>query len=208
LMIKNNSSTSAYTGLAIAKSGNEMFLYAANFKTGKIDVFNRTFDMVMNKPFNDPYLPAGYAPFNIQALGDNLYVTYAKVGSDGEEEAGVGKGFVDVYTTKGVLLKRFASKGLLNAPWGVAWAPASFFSGDQKEDAILIGNFGDGRINAYKTDGTFIGQIRMNGKPLVIEGLWALSFPPSTSTIDKNRLYFTAGPEDEKDGIFGYIMNK
>ena len=207
LLIKNNSATSAYTGLALAKSADNSFLYAANFRTGKIDVFNRTFERVNNKPFLDPYLPAGYAPFNIQAIGDNLYVTYAKAGPNGEDEKGVGNGYVNVFNINGVLLKRFASRGQLNSPWGVASAPASFFGSDG-QNAILIGNFGDGRINAYSWDGEFLGQIRMNGKPLVIDGLWSLSFAPSTSTIDKNRLYFTAGPDDEKDGLFGYLIKK
>lgn len=207
LLIKNNAATSSYTGLALAKSGNNSFLYAANFRTGKIDVFNRTFVQVNNKPFLDPYLPGGYAPFNIQLVGGHLYVTYAKVGPDGRDQKGVGNGYVNVFNTNGVLLKRLASKGQLNSPWGVTEAPASFFD-KGGQSAILIGNFGDGRINVYSWDGSFLGQIRMNGKPLVIDELWALSFAPATSTIDPNRLYFTAGPDEEKDGLFGYIIKK
>ena len=207
IQIRHNSNA-VYTGLALNWSGGKPFLFAANFKEAKIDVFSSGFHKVTNKPFNDPYLPDGYAPFNIQSIGDRLYVAYAKVGANGDEEKGVGNGYVDVYNTDGVLLQRFASKGLLNAPWGVAQVPDGFLSGDNAKNAILVGNFGDGRINAYSWDGKFMGQLRMNGKTLVIDGLWALMFPPTTSPIDPMRLYFTAGPENEKYGLFGYILKK
>ena len=208
LLIKNNSATAAYTGLALATDAGASFLYAANFRAGTIDVFDKTFTPVTNKPFIDPFLPAGYSPFNIQTVGDKLYVAYAKVGPDGRDLKGVGNGVVDIYSTNGTLLKRFAEKGSLNSPWGVAQAPASFFKGDPAQTAILIGNFGDGRVNAYSTDGKFLGQLRAKGKPLEIDGLWAISFAPSTSTIDPNRLYFAAGPNHEKDGLFGYIIKE
>jgi uncharacterized protein (TIGR03118 family) len=205
----DNSSTSAYTGLAIAADGGNNFLYAANFRAGRIDVFDKDWNMVNNKPFMDPNLPAGYAPFNIQAVGGKLYVMYAKVDLvEGEEEAGPGLGYVDIYNTDGSFVKRFVSKGQLNAPWGVAWAPASFFGDDENaRPAILIGNFGDGHINAYNEDGNFLGQLRAHGNPIVIDGLWAISFVPATATaVNANRLYFTAGPDDETEGIFGYIV--
>jgi uncharacterized protein (TIGR03118 family) len=134
---------------------------------------------------------------------------YAKVDPvEGEEEAGPGLGYVDIYNTDGSFVKRFVSKGQLNAPWGVAWAPASFFGDDENaRPAILIGNFGDGHINAYNEDGNFLGQLRAHGNPIVIDGLWAISFVPATATtIDANRLYFAAGPDDETEGIFGYIV--
>ena len=206
LLIKNNSATAVYTGLAIANDGGGSFLYAANFRTRTIDVFDRTFTAVTSKPFVDPYLPAGYSPFNIQLVGDKLYVAYAKVGPDGRDLKGKGNGVVNVFSTGGVLLKRFADKGTLNSPWGVAQAPASFFPGTNGQPAILVGNFGDGRINAYATDGKFLGQLQVKDKIVEIEGLWAISFAPSTSTIDPNRLYFAAGPNEEKDGLFGYIL--
>jgi len=198
-----------YTGLTMAKnSAGEYYLYAANFASGKIEVWDKSFNAV-NLPFTDPGLPAGYAPFNIQAVGNSLYVMYAKAGADGEEEKGVGLGYVDVYTPNGVLQNRFASNGKLNAPWGVAWAPDTFFTdGDgNPTPAILVGNFGDGYINVYSLNGESLGQLRgPQGKPIQIEGLWALMFPPATATtVDPNRLYFTAGPDDEKDGLFGYI---
>ena len=218
LRIIDNHETAVYTGLAIANIAdiNRNFLYAANFKAGRIDGFDQKFGMEgfsLKDAFKDPNLPAGYSPFNVQAIGDKLYVTYAKVGAGGKEEIGPGKGFVDIYTPRGALVKRFVSKGCLNAPWGVAQAPDGFFSDDMKghdgQNPILIGNFGDGRINAFNSDGEFLGTLRCKGWPIEIEGLWALSFPPTTATtVDPKRLYFTAGPNGEKDGLFGYIIKK
>ncbi|MBO9565779.1 MAG: TIGR03118 family protein [Niastella sp.] len=219
LLLKNNVATSAYTGLAIAAADGSNYLYAADFRARKIAVWDKNF-AVVNMPFNDPGIPSGYAPFNIQAVGEWLYVLYAKVGPDGRSAAGRGQGYVDIFTTKGNLVKRFATKGALNAPWGVAQAPASFFAdmedaegqkmkaSTENRSAILIGNFGDGYINAYTDDGQYIGVLRSKGRPIVIDGLWAITFPPSTSTIDPNRLYFAAGPDHETDGLFGYIKKE
>ncbi|OQP44482.1 TIGR03118 family protein [Niastella yeongjuensis] len=197
-----------YTGLTMAQNNGAWYLYAANFKSGKIEVWDKNFNAV-NLPFSDPAIPSDYAPFNIELVGGSLYVMYAKVGADGDEEKGVGLGYVDVYNASGVLQNRFASNDNLNAPWGVAWAPDTFFTDadGNPTPAILIGNFGDGYINVYNTKGKFIGQLHgLHGKPLQIEGLWALMFPPATATtVDPNRLYFTAGPDDEMDGLFGYI---
>jgi uncharacterized protein (TIGR03118 family) len=206
----------AFTGLTLATMGNSTFLYAANFAAGRIDVWNSTWQPV-SLPFNDPNIPAGYSPYNIENIDGLLYVAYAKVGPDGRTLAGVGLGYVDVYHPNGTLVKRFASGGPLNAPWGIAKAPDSFFKGaaEDEDDSnnghghdaiILIGNFGDGRINAYRADGKFKGQLRGESEPITIDGLWAIKFPPSTSTIDPNRLYFAAGPNHENDGLFGYII--
>ncbi len=222
----NNVATSAYTGLAIAASGGSNFLYAADFRAGKIAVWERTWAPVSMK-FKDPWLPWGYAPFNIQAVGEYLYVTYAKVGPDGRSEAGEGKGYVSIFRPDGSFVKRFASRDELNAPWGVAMAPASFFPEKIKCDehhhryghsnhghncepqpAILIGNFGDGRINVYSLKGKFLGQLKSNKRTIKIDGLWAITFPPATSTIDPNRLYFAAGPNHETDGLFGYVIKE
>jgi uncharacterized protein (TIGR03118 family) len=209
IRIINNSATSVYTGLALANDGTANFLYAANFRTGKIDVFDKSFAPVA-KAFIDPQLPAGYSPFNIEAIENKLYVAYAKVGPDGRDVQAVGNGFVSIFNPDGSFVQRFASKGMLNSPWGIAKAPASFFGNAIKtnptESTILIGNFGDGKINAYSKDGKFLGQLMSGGKPIAIEGLWAITFPPSTSTIDPNRLYFAAGPNKEADGLFGYII--
>jgi uncharacterized protein (TIGR03118 family) len=211
--VVNRSATSAFTGLALATDQGANFLYAADFRAGKIVVFDGTFTEVTDKPFIDPTLPAGYAPFNIAAIAGNLYVLYAKVGPDGRDEPGVGNGYVSVFNTNGGFIRRFASRGLLNAPWGIAFAPAAYFLGDNTAGndgtvptAILIGNFGDGYIQAYSTNGRLLGLLQAGGKPIHIEGLWALTFPPSTAaSVDPNRLYFSAGPEEEAAGLFGYI---
>jgi uncharacterized protein (TIGR03118 family) len=224
IKVKDNSASSSYTGLAIAADGADSFIYAANFLTANIEVYDTGWTKVSGKPFTDPSLPQGYAPFNIQNVGGNLFVMYAKVSDEpGEEETGPGFGLVDVYYPNGKLIKRFVSGGKLNAPWGVAMAPTAFWAdqkwdGDEEDNGkmiekkhntktvILIGNFGDGHINAYNQDGEFIGQLRSNGKAIEIEGLWAISFAPATATtIDPNWLFFAAGPGDEEHGLFGYI---
>jgi uncharacterized protein (TIGR03118 family) len=206
LLIKNNVGQAIYTGCALATDNGQQYLYAANALKGKIDVFDRTFTPVTTKAFHDPHLPAGYVPFNIRPVADQLFVMYTKVGADGRALKQVGNGVVNIFSTSGVLLKRFADGGKLNAPWGVTLAPATFFPGKGAQTAILVGNFGDGKINAYKPDGKFIEQLKVNDKTVVIEGLWEISFAPATSTIDPNRLYFAAGPNDEKDGLFGYLL--
>jgi uncharacterized protein (TIGR03118 family) len=194
-----------YSGITIAQDGAANFLYVANFSEKKIEVFDANFNDV-DKPFKDPNLPKEYSPFNIQNIGGKLYVMYAKLNEEeGEEEAHPGFGYVDIYNPDGSLEKRFVSKGQLNAPWGIAWAPASFF-GEGGQNAILIGNFGDGSINAYSEDGDFLGQLRHHGKPIKIEGLWGIAFAPATATtVSPNALYFAAGPDDEEHGLFGYI---
>lgn len=203
----NNSATASYFGLALASNMGGNYLYAANFKQATIDVFDNNWNSV-NMKFTDPNLPVQYSPFNIQKIGDQLYVLYAKVGADGNEIHAAGLGIVDIFNTDGSFVKRFISNGELNSPWGIAKAPNSFFGADSTalSNTILVGNFGDGHINAYNTNGNFLGSIQSHGKPLVIDGLWAISFAPVTATsIDPNRLYFEAGPNTEKDGLFGYI---
>lgn len=207
--VANNVATSAYTGLALATNSGQTYLYAADFRAGRIAVWDNNWNAVTSFSFMDPNLPAGYSPFNIQNINGQLYVTYVKVGPDGRSQAGAGLGYVDLYNPNGTLVKRFASVGTLDAPWGLVWAPSSFISDDEDDDtqgAILVGNFGDGHINAYRpSDGKFLGQLSFHKMPIVIEGLWALTFAPSTSTISQGRLYFAAGPDHEEDGLFGYI---
>ena len=226
LTIANNSATSSYTGLALASNSGAHYLYAANFRSGSIDVWDTTFSPVQ-MAFHDPSLPSGYAPFNIQAIGQWLYVMYAKVGTDGRDEAGNGLGVVDIYNTDGSFVKRFASGGSLNAPWGVVQTPSNFLSehdmgddnnhnngndgnDDNSKPAILIGNFGDGHINVFSTDGKYRGQLESHNQTVVIDGLWSLSYAPTTANpvIDPNRLYFTAGPNKEADGLFGYLIKQ
>ena len=191
--VDDSPSGAVYTGIALASDGGDNFLYVANFSAGKIDVYDSLWAEV-EKPFKDPFLPSGYSPFNIQLVGDWLYVMYAKVGSNGDEEKGPGNGFVDIFKTDGSFVRRFASHGPLNAPWGVAKAPAAFWDVNMDmpnvPGAILVGNFGDGRINVYDQSGNFIGPLRSKQKPIVIDGLWAISFAPVTATtVDPGCLF-------------------
>jgi uncharacterized protein (TIGR03118 family) len=229
----------SYTGLAISSISGRNFIYAANFGAKKIDVWDTTFARI-NMAFKDPTLPDEYSPYNIQAVGDSLYVMYAKLKTvdpgAGHGIPGAGLGYVSVFGSDGNFGRRFASKGTLNIPWGVTLAPASFLQGKDvynngsdnggygtkgaplnnnsaaedsrylNEPVILIGNFGDGRINVFSLDAKFLGQLQTHKHTLVIEGLWALSFPPASANIDAGRLYFTAGPDSEKDGVFGYMF--
>jgi uncharacterized protein (TIGR03118 family) len=194
-----------YKGLAIASTAGGTFLYGANFHQGRIDVFDQAFNLVhLSGGFQDPEIPAGFAPFNVQELGGLLYVTYAKQDADAEDEvAGPALGFVDVYSTSGQLLRHLIEHGQLNAPWGLALAPAGFgrFGG-----ALLVGNFGNGRINAYDPNtGEFLGRLRHeDGTPIQIDGLWALRFGNGV-TGNPSTLLFTAGIDDEAHGLFGAI---
>jgi uncharacterized protein (TIGR03118 family) len=193
-----------YKGLAIADSGGATYLYAADFHNARIDIFDANFNRVqLSGSFADPQIPRGFAPFNIQELGGLLYVAYAKQDADrADEVAGQALGFVDVYSTSGQLLRHLIERGQLNAPWGLALAPAGFgrFSG-----ALLVGNFGDGRINAYHpSTGEFLGRLRHeDGSPIEIEGLWALRFGNGV-TGNPTTLLFTAGIDDAH-GLFGAI---
>jgi len=208
----DNSKTSAYKGLAVLTTPAPQ-LYAANFKTGTIDVFDANFKPVTPAPgaFMDPTIPAGFAPFNIQAIGGKLYVTYAKQDANKQYDvAGPGNGYVDVFDGTGKLLQSLLSGGPgffgapgapLNSPWGMALAPATFgtFAGD-----LLVGNFEDGTINAFNPNtGTFLGALQdVNGNTIKIPGLWAINFG-SGALVDT--LYFTAGPGGQKHGILGSI---
>ncbi len=204
----DDSPDASYLGITIASDGADNFLYVANFAEKKIDVYDKDWAEV-EKPFTDPFLPHDYSPFNIQNVGGKLFVMYAKLGDDGDEVKAPGNGFVDVYNPDGSLSRRFASRGPLNAPWGVTEAPAGFWGDGNIQNVILVGNFGDGRINAYSPLGFFLGQLRSNGNPIVIDGLWGIAFAPATSTaINLNWLYFAAGPDDEEHGLFGYIKKR
>ena len=226
-----------YKGLAIAND----HLYATDFHNARVDVFDGGFDLVSTPGmFVDPRIPHGFAPFGIQVLGGNVFVTYAKQDADAEDDVkGQGLGFVDEYDTSGNLLGRVASRGQLNAPWGLAIAPSSFgrFAGD-----LLVGNFGDGRIDAFAPHEDELHGVRVNatahhgdggpggdgaqgdgpghdlgfepqgalrgdhGKRIEIDGLWALQ--PGMGGANNGpatTLFFTAGPDDESNGLFGTI---
>jgi uncharacterized protein (TIGR03118 family) len=208
IVVANRSSDGAiYKGLAIADTAAGPRLYAADFHNARVDVFNGSFGLVPGG-FVDPALPAGYAPFNVQTIGDRVFVAYAKQDEDAEDEvAGQGTGFVAAYDLAGNLLERVAQHGQLNAPWGLALAPNGFgrFAGD-----LLVGNFGDGQINAYEElpNGRFAhrGELRgSDGKPLAIDGLWALRFGNGGNAGPTDTLFFTAGPDEESHGLFGSI---
>ena len=203
----NSASGAVYKGLAIVNDGTQNLLFVTDFHNNAVDVFDASFQYV--RSFTDPDIADGFAPFGAANINGQVFVTYAKqMAPDNEDdEPGPGNGFVDVFDAGGVLVRNFASMGSLNSPWAVVLAPANFgaASGD-----ILVGNFGDGRINAFKPDGTFDGQLNgKGGQPLAIEGLWGLSFGNGTKNGGKaNALYFAAGPDDEAHGLFGSITAK
>ncbi|MDT7806691.1 MAG: hypothetical protein QOJ70_504 [Acidobacteriota bacterium] len=201
-----------YTGLAVGNNGTN-HLYAADFANGKIDVYDTNFVLqpTASFPFADPTIPTTMAntfhPFNIQNIGGSLYVAYAKVGTDGKDEAGIGNGFVRRFNTNGVRDLTFGiNNGPLNSPWGLTIAPASFgiFGG-----ALLVGNFGEGNpsIHAFNpTTGAFLGTLQNEaGDGIVIDELWALQFGNGGSGGDVNTLYFSAGPAEEEHGLFGKL---
>jgi uncharacterized protein (TIGR03118 family) len=197
-----------YKGCTFAMQNGNTYLYVTNFGENSIDVFDTNWHDVPGFAFKDPNIPAGYAPFNIANIKGNLYITYAKVkGPDNEDDVpGSGNGFVDVYSTDGKLIMNYAARGPLNSPWGIAQAPAGF---GVPFHSILVGNFGDGLINVYDSTGNYLGALQSSGKPLVIEGLWALDFPANDfPAFGPNKLYFTAGPKDEQHGLFGYLKNQ
>jgi uncharacterized protein (TIGR03118 family) len=206
VMFDSGSGGAVYKGLALASNGTANFLYATDFHNNKIDVFDKNFAKVaMPGKFQDASLPTGFAPFGIQAIGAKLFVTYAKQDAVAHDNLdGPGLGFVDVFDTAGNLLQRFASAGPLNAPWGVAQAPGNFgrFSGD-----VLIGNFGDGTINAFDpASGQSLGTVNLsNGTTFVQHGLWGIAFGNGLDNQPVNTLFFAAGPNDEADGVYGRI---
>jgi uncharacterized protein (TIGR03118 family) len=194
----------AYTGLALGNNGTGNFLYAADFKNKRIDVFNSAFaPATLAGNFVDPHIPDRYAPFNIQNLGGKLYVTYARQDRDGGLSNG-GNGFVSVFDLNGNFIRRLVSHGHLKSPWGLALAPAGFgeFGG-----ALLVGNHGDGRIHAYNPNtGKFLGRLEdQRGRAVRIDGLFGLAFGNGVSAGDANTLYFAAGPDDGTDGLFGSL---
>jgi uncharacterized protein (TIGR03118 family) len=199
-----------YKGLAFGVNVHGAFLFATNFRAGRIDVFGPPTapgglftPATTDGGFKDPTIPAGFAPFGIQNINGDLFVTYAKQNAQKNADvAGPGNGFVDVFDTDGFLLRRFATRGPLNSPWGVARASFAFglFSGD-----ILVGNFGNGMINVFNSGGQFLAALDgSNGKPLVIDGLWTLTLGGGAKS-SSDTLYFTAGPNGETDGLFGTI---
>lgn len=211
-VVNNSSAKAVYTDIAVVKNNTGTFLLAANFAGKTVDVFDSTFKPAkLAGSFSDPNLPAGYSPFGIHTIGNNVYVTYAQVGTNGFEAVGAGLGVVDQFDLNGNLLVEAIVGGNLNAPWGMAVAPAGFgtFGGD-----LLVGNFGDGVINAYDPHSFALkGQITdATGAPIANPGLWEIVFGAGSTTTgtpatagDPNTLYFAAGINNEKGGLFGAI---
>jgi uncharacterized protein (TIGR03118 family) len=206
----NGANHAVYKGLAVATLNGAPFLYATDLHNSKVDVFDAHFAKPANMQgkFVDPSLPSGYAPFGIVMLDGQLYVTYASQdAAKHDETTGSGLGYVNVFDLSGNLASRFASAGVLNAPWGIAVAPAGFgsFDGD-----LLIGNFGDGRINVFRPNGTgeaiSMGPLAVsNGGTLVIPGLWSLVFGNGDADKPVTTLFYTAGFVNQTDGVFGSI---
>jgi uncharacterized protein (TIGR03118 family) len=203
-LINNSANGAVYTDIALDTTANGSYLLAANFASGNVDVFNSNFvSASLTGGFSDPSIPSGYAPFGIHSIGGKIFVTYAQRNAQGRENVGAGLGYVDVFDTEGNLIQTAISQGNLNAPWGMALAPAGFGSlgGD-----LLVGNFGDGVINAYDPNTfAFIGQIQDDtGAAIANSGLWEIVF--GTNAVgDSNTLYFAAGINGQKDGLFGSI---
>jgi uncharacterized protein (TIGR03118 family) len=197
---------SVYKGLEIATNQSQVQLYAADFRNGAVDVFDAQFKPVNlgASAFVDPTLPAGYAPFNVAQVGGKLLVSYALQGAEKKDDVGgAGHGYVDEYNTDGTLNKRLISGGALDSPWGMVLAPMSFgaFGGD-----LLVGNFGDGTINAFdQATGVYKGTVKDSlGQAIAIDGLWGLAFRPDVAGAD-GKLFFTAGINGEANGLFGTI---
>jgi uncharacterized protein (TIGR03118 family) len=213
----NSAGNAIYKGVTIAMPLTALGrsqLYAADFHNNKIDVWDDQYAPVTTVGgFVDPNLPAGFAPFNVYGLGPLVLVTYAKQDDKAKDDVkGPGNGFIDLYSAEGFFLQRLVSGGQLNSPWGMVFAPDK----DQKTVDLAVGNFGDGMINIYnlsvdttalKIDATWEGALgnAATGQPLVIDGLWALVFGSGQSGFEADEIYFTAGPNDEADGLFGSL---
>jgi uncharacterized protein (TIGR03118 family) len=213
LKVDRSKKSAVYKGLAIGHNSSGNFLYAANFHSGNVDMFDAQFNFL--RSFTDKKLAKNcpirnqcYAPFGIQNIQGKLYVTYALQNADKEDDvAGPGHGFVDVFDTNGNLKQRLIKRGRLNSPWGLALASSDFgqFSND-----LLVGNFGDGHVNVYDPQrGDFLGQLMdRSGKAIVIDGLWGLAFGNDRTAGASNTLFFAAGINEEANGLFGSIQSR
>jgi uncharacterized protein (TIGR03118 family) len=206
-VVDNSTRGAVYKGLAISATGKGPLLYAADFKNNRIDVFDQSFKpvLLLSSAFTDSTIPEGFAPFGIQAINGDIYVSYAKQDAAKHDDVpGAGLGYINVFDAQGVLVRRVISQGELNAPWGMALAPASF---GKFANQLLVGNFGDGRINAYDPiTGKFSGTLTQpNNTPIQIDGLWGIAFGNGYLNQPFNALFFAAGPGQEKHGIYGRI---
>jgi uncharacterized protein (TIGR03118 family) len=210
--IQRDKFPAVYKGVTIGMTRNGPHLYAADFHDNRIDAFNEDYtDATLPGSFTDPHLPDGYGPFNLIDVGPFLLVSYAQQGEDAHDDAkGPGHGVVDVFTTEGFFVQRLISHGALNSPWAMVFAPDR----DRRSVDLLVGNFGDGHINVYdlslrhgRIDADFEGALGddQTGRPIAIDGLWALAFGSGGHGFDASTLYFTAGPNEEADGLFGSL---
>ena len=204
---RDNGANAVYKGLAVAQVNGKSFLYATNFRSGRVEAYDSTFTPVQMPGglFVDRGLPTGYGPFGIAEIKGKLYVSFAKQNATLHDDvAGSGHGFVDVFTNNGKFVRRLVSRGALDSPWGMALAPASFgqFGGD-----LLVGNFGNGLINVYNPgNGAHLGVLRKsNGVPIQIDGLWGLMFG-NGNAAKTGELVFSAGPSEESHGLLGKIV--
>jgi len=206
VVVDNSPANAVYKGLAFLSNSAGNFLLAANFRSGAIDVFDRNFQPATLSAgnFTDPNLPVGYAPHGVRVINNAVFVTYAQQDAARHDPmSGAGLGLVDLFQTDGKFMRRMASGGTLNAPWGVVAASANFgtFS-----NAILVGNFGDGAISAYDANGNFLGQVTdSNGRVITNPGLWDMVFGAG-GTGDPNTLYFTAGGPAQTSGLFATLV--
>ena len=204
VLVEGGAEGAVYTGLALLQTGDGPVLLAANFSQGRVDAFDSDWDQVdLGDAFTDPGLPAGYAPFNVAVLDGAVYVTYAQQDpATGEEVAAHNRGFVDRYTDVGQARQRVASRSNLNAPWGLAVAPASF---GKYAGSLLVGDFGDGKVGAYTDGGDFLGFLRDSDNDVIaIDGLWGLLAGTATSGATDS-VWFSAGPDDETHGLVGVL---
>ena len=208
--VANGANHAVYKGLALGTVSGATYLYATDLHNNKIDVFDTNFakPAAMQGKFSDPNLPAGFVPFGIAALNGNLYVTFAKQDAAMHDETtGAGLGYVDIFDFSGNLVSQFASAGSLNAPWGIAIAPAGFGS---LQGDVLIGNFGDGTINIFAPNGSALANFEgplmsSSGQPIAFPGLWSLVFGNGDADKPLTTLFYTAGFADQTDGVFGGI---
>lgn len=194
---------SNYKGCALGVNNGRTYLYATNFSEGAIDAFDSNWRHAGS--FTDPYAPRNYAPFGITNINGQLFVSYAMVDSDRVDDVpGLGHGFIDIFTPGGRFVRRLFTGGHLNSPWGMTLAPNSFY---EFRTRLLVGNFGDGQVNVFEpVSGRFIGTMMESSRnPVTIPGLWALVIGNGGLGGDRDKVYFTAGPNGESGGLFGYI---
>lgn len=201
----NRAGSAAYLGLTVGRMNNANFIYAANFQTGNVDVFDTNFAPVTmpSTAFRDPQIPSNYAPFNVTNLGGNIAVSFAIPNPVTHETKGPGLGYVDIFTPSGVLMTRLEHGKWFDAPWAVTMAPPNF---GKASNRVLVGNFGSGQIATFDSSGEFSGLLRgPKGVPVTIDGLWGLRFGNGATAGPTNVLYFAAGPAGETRGLFGSL---